>query len=101
MDRRIREVVRILPKLIFQPHPCNFEVTHDATHDDGKRKWDRKLLEDAAKAVRLSPSYLSRLFRAEMKMTLKQYADKLIMEKASEMAEDGYLTVYQIVDKVR
>jgi AraC-like DNA-binding protein len=72
MDRRIREVVCILTRLIFQPHPCNFEVTHDATRDDGKRKRDRKLLEDVAKAVSLSPSYLSRLFRAKMKMTLKQ-----------------------------
>jgi YesN/AraC family two-component response regulator len=35
-----------------------------------------------------------------MKMTLKQYADKLIMERAIEMAENGYLTVYQIVDEV-
>lgn len=36
-----------------------------------------------------------------MKMTLKQYADKLIMERAIEMAKSGYLTVYQIVDEVR
>lgn len=36
-----------------------------------------------------------------MKMTLKQFADKLIMEKAIEMAKDDYVTVYQIVDKVR
>ncbi|MGH9752397.1 MAG: helix-turn-helix domain-containing protein [Blastocatellia bacterium] len=58
------------------------------------------MLEDAAKAVNLSPSYLSRLFKAKMKMTLKQYADKLMMERAMEMAKDGRLTVYQIVDEV-
>jgi YesN/AraC family two-component response regulator len=58
-------------------------------------------LEAAAKAVGLSPSYLSRLFSAKMKITLKQYADKLIMEKAREMAETGFLVVYQIVDEVK
>ncbi len=66
----------------------------------GKRMRDRELLEAAAKAVGLSPSYLCRLFSAKMKMTLKQYADKLIMEKAMEMAETGFLAVYQIVDEV-
>ena len=51
-----------------------------------KERGTERLLEAAAKAVGLSPSYLSRLFSAIMKMTLKQYADKLIMERAMEMA---------------
>ncbi len=97
MDRRIQEVVRILPKLIFSAQHGNPGVTDD----NGKRERDRKLLEAVAKAVNLSPLYLSRLFGANMKITLKQYADKLRMEKAMELAENSYLTVYQIADEVR
>ena len=95
MDRSIREVIRILPKLIFEP-PGNSQ----AMDDDGKRKRDRKLLEEAAKAVNLSPRYLQRLFSAEMEMTLNHYIDKLRMEKAREMVESSYLTVYQIGGEV-
>jgi methylphosphotriester-DNA--protein-cysteine methyltransferase len=35
-----------------------------------------------------------------MNMTFKRYADTLIMEKAMEMANNGYLTVSQIVYEI-
>jgi AraC-like DNA-binding protein len=97
MDRRIRKVVRILPELIFSPPPGNSEVTDE---NNGKRMRDRLLLKRAAEEVNLSIFHLCRLFKAEMNMTFKQYADNLMMEKAMEMANNGYLTVGQIVNEI-
>lgn len=99
MDSRIREVVRILPELMFFA-PRNFQAADD---DDGKRKRkrDRLLLEAVAEKVNLSTSYLRQLFRADMKMTFKQYADKLRMEKARALAENTRLTVSQIMAEIR
>ena len=97
MDRRIRKVVHILPKMIFKTYP---NISKTTIYDDRKIKRDRKLLEDVAEAVNLSPLHLCRLFRVEMNMTFKQYADNLIMEKAIEMANNGYLTISQIVDEI-
>jgi AraC-like DNA-binding protein len=58
------------------------------------------LLEQVAEATGLSISRARQLFRAEMNMTLKQYADKLRMEKAREMAENHCLTIDQILDEI-
>lgn len=93
MDRRIRDVVRILPKLIFS-QSGNSAATDE---NDRKRMKDRLLLKRAAEEVNLSILHLCRLFRAEMNMTLKQFADKILMEKALEMAKNTHMTVSQIL----
>jgi AraC-like DNA-binding protein len=66
-----------------------------------KRKQDSLLLEIVAEKVNLSASYLRQLFRANMKIAFKQYADKLRMERARALAENTHLTVSQIMAEIR
>jgi two-component system response regulator YesN len=102
MDSRIREVSRILPELMFSASDAA-RKSQAADDSDGrkKRKRDRLLLEAAAEKVNLSTSYLRQLFKANMKITFKQYADKLRMERARALAEDTHLTVSQIMAEIR
>jgi AraC-like DNA-binding protein len=99
MDRRIREVVRILPELMFSASG-NSQAADDY-NGKRKRKQDSVLLEIVAEKVNLSASYLRQLFRANMKMAFKQYADKLRMERARALAENTHLTVSQIMAEIR
>jgi AraC-like DNA-binding protein len=79
----------------------NSHAADDDNNGKRKRKRDRLLLEAVAEKVNLSTSYLRQLFRADMKMTFKQYADKLRIERAMAMAENTHLTVSQIMAEIR
>ncbi len=97
MNRRIREVVRLLPKLLFLPPPSNSDATSD---DEDEIVKDKVLVEQLAQEVNLSASRLRALFKADMKMTLQQYIKKLRIEKAKELAETTYLPMDRIISDI-
>lgn len=57
-------------------------------------------LEGLAKAVYLSPSYLSYLFSLEMGKTFKTHLTDVRMEKAAELLGDLSLKVYEVAERV-
>jgi two-component system response regulator YesN len=57
-------------------------------------------VEDLAKKVFLSPSYLSGLFKERTGQTLIEYTTKIRMEKAAELLHDPSLKVHEIARQV-
>jgi AraC-like DNA-binding protein len=56
-------------------------------------------LEDIAKSVNISKSYLSSIFRREVRISLNDYLTKLRISKAKELMKTTNLTISQIVYK--
>ncbi len=57
-------------------------------------------LEDVAKAVYLSPGYLSRIFKGETGCSFKEYIHKLKILKAQQLICQTSLKYYEIAEKV-
>jgi AraC-like DNA-binding protein len=95
MDRRVCEVIRILPSLIFSPPPSNLQTTNNG---DGIK--ESLLLDHLAQSVNLSRSRLRALVKAETGMTFKQQIKNLRIEKAKALAETTHLTISQILAEV-
>jgi two-component system response regulator YesN len=57
-------------------------------------------VEDLARAVNLSSSYLAHLFKAETGVSLFQYLKSLRMRKAKELLETTFLSIKQIRNRV-
>lgn len=68
-------------------HACNFILHHRAKPFS---------IEDVADALHISPSHLARLFRAEMKTTIKQYALKGRLEQACYMLINTEASIQEI-----
>ena len=54
-------------------------------------------VEELARAVNLSPSYLRRLFRAETGIPLNQYLKSIRIQKAKELIENTFLNMKQVM----
>lgn len=62
---------------------------------------DRELsVEDMARAVNLSPSHFSHLFKAETGVSPLQYLKALRMRKAKELLDTTFLNVKQVMNSV-
>jgi transcriptional regulator GlxA family with amidase domain len=57
-------------------------------------------LEDMARTVNLSSSYLSHLFKAETGVSPLQYLKSLRMRKARELLDTTFLNIKQIMNRV-
>ncbi|MUG66369.1 MULTISPECIES: helix-turn-helix domain-containing protein [Paenibacillus] len=57
-------------------------------------------LELAAKAIGLSPSYLSRIFKEETKSTFSEYVNRVRIEASRKLLESGQYSVKQISSQV-
>ncbi len=97
MDRRVREVIERIRAQVSAPRS-----NESQTAEDGAMRVERMslTLNEVAKLVRLSPTRLRVLFKAETGMTLAQYARSVRIEKAKELAGSTYLKVHEIVEEV-
>jgi two-component system response regulator YesN len=57
-------------------------------------------LEDLAELVKMSPNYLSSLFKKEMQQNYADYLVQYRIEKAKELLLGTYLKTYEVADKV-
>lgn len=57
-------------------------------------------LEELAELVKMSPNYLSSLFKKEMQQNYADYLVQYRIEKAKEMLLGTYLKTYEVADKV-
>ncbi|WP_170311607.1 response regulator transcription factor [Vallitalea okinawensis] len=57
-------------------------------------------LKDVADFVELNSSYLSRVFKANMGMSITHYINLCKIEKAEELLRDSNLKIYEIADEV-
>lgn len=57
-------------------------------------------LKDVAQFVELNNSYLSRVFKANMGMSITHYINLYKIEKAEELLRDSNLKIYQIAEEV-
>lgn len=63
--------------------------------------FDRELsVEDIARAVNLSPSHFSHLFKAETGVSPLQYLKSVRMRKAKELLDTTFLNVKQVMNSV-
>ena len=66
-----------------------------------ERSFHRELsVDDLARDVNVSASYLSHLFKEEMGISLMQYLKSVRMRKAKELMETTFLNVKQIMNSV-
>ncbi len=63
--------------------------------------FDRELsVEDMARAVNLSPSHFSHLFKAETGVSPLQYLKRLRMRKAKDLLDTTFLNIKQVMNSV-
>jgi transcriptional regulator GlxA family with amidase domain len=65
------------------------------------KSFERELsVGDMARAVNLSPSHFSHLFKAEIGVSPLQYLKSLRMRKAKELLDTTFLNVKQVMNRV-
>lgn len=79
----------------------NIELKESITEYVTKNCYDNNLsLEVIASEFKLSPSYITRFFKEQTGYTLKQYIDRLRLDKSRDLLKNTDLTLSQIVKQI-
>ena len=62
--------------------------------------YDKLSLSDVAKAINISPNYLSSLFKSHNNIKLTDYITMLKIEKAQELLKKDHLKIYQVSERL-
>jgi AraC-like DNA-binding protein len=75
------------------------DVMHKALRYFNEHYAEKISLDSAAAAVHLSPSYFSRLFKAEMKMNFSTYLSSLRVEKSKRLLSDRSIPLVEVAGR--
>lgn len=106
--KTIEELTFWISKIMSRFTDCVFNLT-DVKHVDViyksidfiKRNLMKKItLDDVAKNVYLSPSYFSKIFKKEMKVSFNTYLNQVRIETSKKLMEDNSLSLVDIANLV-
>lgn len=88
-----------LAYVIESKGPKNLQAVQKAA-DYIKRNYNKKLtIDEIARAVYLSPCYLSRIFKQTLGCTLMEYKNQVRIEKAKKMLRNPKYNIMQVAEK--
>ena len=105
--RSFEEMAFLLAKVTRRFSDCVFDlqkvkhsdVMHKALRYFNENYAEKISLDSAAAAVHLSPSYFSRLFKAEMKMNFSAYLSSLRVEKSKRLLSDRSIPLVEVAGR--